>query len=129
MGYRVEIKPSARRTNGAVGQAVQSDGRVRVHEDRAAADEWASDLTERGERRVWIQDAPPHDRTPNDGYLVARGRVRAAVAPFESDQRELRADPNERSPPDGDNGAATAATPSTRESRAIAPQSRVVRRG
>lgn len=88
--YRVEIKPSARRNNGAVGEAVNGDGRIRVHEDRQAADEWAAELAERGERPVWIQDAPPHDRTPNDGYLVARGRVRTAAAPFESEQRALR---------------------------------------
>lgn len=89
MPYCVEIKASARRRNAGAGAAVRDAGRFRTFESREAADEWASDLAERGGRPVWIQNAPPHDQTRFDGYLVSRRPLRQAEAPFESQQTEL----------------------------------------
>lgn len=89
MAYRVEIKPSARRTNGAVGELVLERGTALWFASRTEADDWARDLSNDGERTVWVQDAPPHDGTVNDGYLLGRSRPRSAEAPFESEQREL----------------------------------------
>jgi hypothetical protein len=74
-GYRVAIKPSARRTNGAVGQFVHTEGAHTVFPDRPAADRWASQLSTEGERMVWIRDANPCD-TDADGYLMGRSRDR-----------------------------------------------------
>lgn len=91
MAYRVEIKATARKTNGAVGEVVQNRGRVLWFSDREVADDWARELADEGERTVWIQDAPPHASGPTDGYLVGRSRRRSAEAPFESEQRELTA--------------------------------------
>lgn len=89
MAYRLEIKASARRTNGAVGETVLERGSVLWFSDREIADEWARELSAEGERTVWVQDAPPHASGPTDGYLVGRSRRRSAAAPFESEQREL----------------------------------------
>lgn len=89
MAYRVEIKASARKNNGAVGETVLERGPILWFSDRQIADEWARELTADGERTVWIQDAPPHANGPTDGYLVGRSRRRSAEAPFESEQREL----------------------------------------
>jgi hypothetical protein len=80
--YRVEIKRSARRANAAVGEAVHREGSARAFEDRAAADAWAAGLAD-GDATVWVQDAPPHDRSAADGYLVAR-RVRSTTRPTRS---------------------------------------------
>jgi hypothetical protein len=71
--YRVSIKPSARRTNGAVGQYVHTRGGHAVFPDRAAADRWAAQLAATGDRGVWIRDANPND-TDADGYLMGRAR-------------------------------------------------------
>jgi hypothetical protein len=71
--YRVSIKPSARRTNGAVGQFVHMEGGHAVFPDRAAADRWAAQLAAAGDRGVWIRDANPRD-TDADGYLMGRSR-------------------------------------------------------
>lgn len=89
MTYCVEIKPSARRRNGGAGKAVRESGPFRTFESREAADKWASDLADADGRPVWIQNAPPHDRTRFDGYLVSRRPPRCAEAPFESQQTEL----------------------------------------
>lgn len=89
--YLVEIKPSARRHNAAAGEAVNSEGARHEFEDRAAADEWARGLAAEGGHTVWVQDAPPHADGAVDGYLLSRGSVRTAAAPFESEQRELSA--------------------------------------
>jgi len=89
MAYRVEIKASARKTNGAVGETVLERGPIRWFSDREIADDWARELSADGERTVWIQAAPPHATGPTDGYLVGRSRRRSAAAPFESEQREL----------------------------------------
>ena len=95
MSYRVEIKRSARRRNAAAGEAIVTEGPFRTFEDRSEADEWASRLAERGDRPVWIQDAPPHDRSRFDGYLVSRRPRRQAEAPFESEQTRLEHPPGE----------------------------------
>lgn len=92
MAYRVAIKPSARRTNGAVGELVLERGSALWFASRTEADDWARDLTADGESTVWVQDAPPHDETVNDGYLMGRHRPRSGEAPFESEQRELTTD-------------------------------------
>ncbi|AGN02153.1 hypothetical protein L593_11040 [Salinarchaeum sp. Harcht-Bsk1] len=89
--YLVEIKSSARRHNAAVGETINREGARHEFEDREAADEWARDLSADGEHTVWVQDAPPHADGLVDGYLMSRGSVRVAVAPFESQQRELSA--------------------------------------
>jgi len=89
--YLVEIKAAARRHNGAVGTVLNREGPRHAFEDRAAADEWATELTAAGDHTVWIQDAPSHATGPTDGYLMSRGSVRSATAPFESEQRELTA--------------------------------------
>ncbi len=103
----VDVKPSARRTNGAVGRALQRRGGRRAFDSRAEADEWAAALSEEGERRVWVRDANPDDATGADGYLVGRRPSRgqvvrvegaeghgdggAGVAPAASDQSALDA--------------------------------------
>jgi hypothetical protein len=89
--YLVEIKPSARRHNAAVGETLNREGARHEFEDRAAAAAWARELTADGDHTVWIQDAPPHATGLVDGYLLSRGSVRPARAPFESEQRELSA--------------------------------------
>lgn len=89
--YLVEIKASARRHNGAAGDLLNREGARHEFEDRAAADEWARSLTVEGGHTVWVQDAPPHADGLVDGYLLSRGQVRSAGAPFDSEQRELSA--------------------------------------
>ncbi|WP_248516672.1 hypothetical protein [Salinarchaeum laminariae] len=87
--YLVEIKATARRHNAAVGETINRTGARHEFDDRNAADEWARTLSADGEHAVWIQDAPPHARGLVDGYLMSRGTVRTASAPFESEQRDL----------------------------------------
>lgn len=72
--YVVEVKPSARKANGAVGGLVNRDGIRHAFESRAAAEAWASGLSESGRRPVWIRSAHPTDRSDVDGYLVSRQR-------------------------------------------------------
>ncbi|MFB6280745.1 MAG: hypothetical protein ABEH40_01855 [Haloferacaceae archaeon] len=74
--YVVDVKPSARRTNGAVGAAVNRGGTRRTFPSREDAESWALGLSERGDRRVWIRAANPNDRTGADAYLVGRRRRR-----------------------------------------------------
>ena len=94
MAYRVEIKPTARRTNGAVGDVVLNRGTVMWFAEREVAEDWAADLTDDGESTVWIQAAPPQDSSVTDGYLMGRGRSHPASAPFESEQRSLVPEPS-----------------------------------
>jgi len=70
--YVVDIKPSARRVNGAVGSTVNRRGCRRRFDAREDAESWAAGLTEQGERRVWIRRANPDDATGADAYLVSR---------------------------------------------------------
>ncbi|MGM0591183.1 MAG: hypothetical protein ACQETI_06045 [Halobacteriota archaeon] len=74
--YVVDIKPSARRTNGAVGSLVCRRGTRRRFETREDAEAWAIGLSQGSEGRVWIRRANPADRTGADAYLVGRqGRL------------------------------------------------------
>lgn len=72
-GYLVEIKPSARRTNAAVGRTVNSEGARHEFPDREAAESWAAALSE-DDPVVWIRTANPGDDAV-DGYLMGRRRV------------------------------------------------------
>lgn len=72
--YVVDIKPSARRRNGAVGSVVNDRGVRHRFGSRDDAEMWAEGLSTRGERRVWIRAANPDDATGADGYLVSRRR-------------------------------------------------------
>ena len=90
MAYIVEIKPSARKRNGDVGQAVNRQGSTRRFESREAAEKWADDLTGGGRDHVWIKAAHPADHSPVDAYLVsqnARGKLEAA---YDKRRRRLR---------------------------------------
>lgn len=71
-GYLVEVKPSARRTNAAVGRTVNREGPRHAFDDRAAAERWAETLSEGGPL-VWIRTANPGDDAV-DGYLMGRRR-------------------------------------------------------
>ena len=73
MSYLVEVKPSARRANGAAGRFVHRRGTQREFDDRAAAETWADRLSQ-GDRPVWIRTAHPADDSAVDGYLVSRRR-------------------------------------------------------
>jgi hypothetical protein len=81
--YVVDVKPSARRTNGAVGRAVNRRGGRRAFDDRETADEWADRLSRDGDRRVWVRDANPADATGADGYLVGRRPARGDLVSVE----------------------------------------------
>ncbi len=72
--YVVEIKPSARRTNGAVGEAVNRSGARHRFESRAHAEVWAVGLASRGGSTVWIREANPNDERGVDAYLMGRQR-------------------------------------------------------
>lgn len=69
-GYRVEIKPSARRRNAAVGRTVNGEGPRHEFPDRDAAEAWAERLSSEGPL-VWIRAANPGDDGV-DGYLMGR---------------------------------------------------------
>jgi hypothetical protein len=73
--YVVDIKPSARRRNGAVGTVVNDRGARHRFGSRDDAEMWAAGLSARGERHVWIRAANPADGTGADAYLVSRRRV------------------------------------------------------
>ncbi len=73
MSYLVEVKPSARKANGAVGRLVNRQGARRAFADRSAAEAWAEGLSE-GSRPVWIRTAHPRDQSDVDAYLVSRRR-------------------------------------------------------
>jgi hypothetical protein len=91
--FVVDVKPSARRRNGAVGAVVNARGSRHRFESRGDAEMWAAGLTARGERRVWIRAANPDDGTGADGYLVSRRPPRdAATGDGPGEQAELVAD-------------------------------------
>lgn len=85
-GYLVEIKPSARRTNAAVGHTVNDAGTRHAFPDRTAAEAWASDLSA-DDPTVWIRTANPADDAV-DGYLM--GRTRAGQHSTGADDPERR---------------------------------------
>ena len=72
-GYLVEVKPSARKSNAAVGRWVNRHGPTRRFESRSFAREWARECSGPG-AFVWIQDAVPWDESGVDGYLVGGTR-------------------------------------------------------
>lgn len=72
--FVVEIKPSARRTNGAVGRLVNREGSRHAFPGREAAESWAAGLVTGGKRPVWIRAANPNDPADVDAYLVGRSR-------------------------------------------------------
>ncbi|SHG41905.1 hypothetical protein [Halobaculum gomorrense] len=74
MSYLVEVKPSARKANAAVGHAVLHEGTRREFDDRGAAEAWAEGLSTGADRPVWIHAAHPADRSEVDAYLVSRQR-------------------------------------------------------
>lgn len=83
----VEIKPSARRTNGAVGRTVNRSGTRHRFESRAQAEVWAVGLASRGGATVWIREANPNDARDVDGYLMGRRRpIPAGTAGDPGDQ-------------------------------------------
>lgn len=71
-GYLVEIKPSARRTNAAVGRTVNRGGTRHEFPDRDAAEEWAAALSD-ADPVVWVRTANPGDDSV-DAYLMGRRR-------------------------------------------------------
>lgn len=75
--YVVDIKPSARRANGAVGTLICRQGAVHRFESREAAAEWAESLSAEGNAHVWIRDADPRDSDDVNGYLVSRSSWQA----------------------------------------------------
>lgn len=68
--YAVEVKPSARRINGAAGEHVNRHGPVRRFDSKADARAWAAAISAE-DAAVRIQDAAPNDPSSVDGYLVA----------------------------------------------------------
>lgn len=74
-GYVVEMKPSARRVSGGVGEWVRRHGVRRTFETKAQAREWAGDHSP-PDRSVWVQDAAPWDDSAVDGYVVGCRRPR-----------------------------------------------------
>ena len=77
-GYLVEVKRSARRSNGSVGTVVCQRGVRHRFDSRDAAEEWASDLAD-DDNPVWIRAANPDDRSDVDAYLI--GWVHRVTAP------------------------------------------------
>jgi hypothetical protein len=70
--FLVAIKPSARRTNGAVGRTVNRSGTRHRFDSRVDAEVWAAGLASRGGTAVWIREANPNDDTDVDAYLMGR---------------------------------------------------------
>ncbi|KAB1192306.1 hypothetical protein GJR96_02140 [Haloferax sp. MBLA0076] len=87
--FVVDIKPSARRTNGAVGTLVNRRGARHVFSSRDDAEMWASGLSSRGSVAVWIRSADPRDESDVDAYLVGR-RARESVLAGAYDKRRRR---------------------------------------
>lgn len=72
--FVVAIKPSARRTNGAVGRLVNREGTRHAFADRESAESWAAGLVTADGEVVWIREANPNDSADVDAYLVGRRR-------------------------------------------------------
>ncbi|WP_226012287.1 hypothetical protein [Halomicrobium salinisoli] len=85
--YVVAVKPSARKRSRAVGEWVNREGPWRTFPTRALAREWARACS-RPDAPVWLQDAPPWDDGPADGYLVG-GRRAQSTASAGTRQRPL----------------------------------------
>ena len=77
-GYLVEVKRSARRSNGSVGTVVCQRGARHRFDSRDAAESWASDLSD-DDNPVWIRAANPDDRSDVDAYLI--GWIHRVTAP------------------------------------------------
>ena len=90
MTFVVDIKPSARKRNSAVGRTVNSEGTVHRFESRAAAEAWARGLSAGQRSRVWIAAAHPADTSSVDGYLVSRNTRGRLEAAFDKRRRRLR---------------------------------------
>lgn len=88
--YVVDVKRSARRTNGAVGAAVCRDGARWRFGSRADAERWATTLSKRGTSRVWIRTADPADDSLADAYLVGRYPQSALDGAYDKRRRRLR---------------------------------------
>lgn len=74
-GYRVLVKPSARKVSAPAGRWVNRHGPRRTFETKALAQAWAREC--RGPTApVWVQNAPPWAEDEADGYLVGRTRKR-----------------------------------------------------
>jgi hypothetical protein len=87
-GYVVAVKPSARKSNGAVGRWVTRNGPTRRFPSKAHAREWARDCAGPG-AFVWIQDAVPWDDSETDGYLVGGSRWPSPAETPPGDQATL----------------------------------------
>lgn len=72
--FLVDIKPSARRTNGSVGEIIRDQGSRHQFNNRADAEEWAAELAACGSATVWIRTANPSDTSDIDAYLLGRYR-------------------------------------------------------
>lgn len=88
--YVVEIKPSARRTNGPAGRLLNREGARHGFDSREEAEDWAAELSDGDGRRVWVRTANPDDSDPIDAYLVGRSR-RTNRSRLDGDQDDLRA--------------------------------------
>ncbi|WP_435126995.1 hypothetical protein [Halobaculum sp. D14] len=96
VSYVVEVKPSARKANGAVGRAVVDAGVRRAFGDRDDAEAWAASLSDAGARPVWIHAAHPADRSDVDAYLVSRQRQLLDLdGAYDKRRRRLRGDTDE----------------------------------
>jgi hypothetical protein len=88
--FLVAIKPSARRTNGAVGRTVNRSGTHHRFEFRVDAETWAAGLASRGGTPVWIREANPNDDTDVDAYLMGRRRTPDRTRGDTGDQTGVR---------------------------------------
>ena len=95
MSVVVAVKQSARKRNAKVGRLVFEDGSRHIFESRAAATEWASDLS-RGDGHVWIAAAHPRDETGADLYLLSRATNAKLEAAYDKRRRRLHGETESR---------------------------------
>jgi|GEM_PF-2019303 len=88
--YRLAIKPSAWRRSRAVGEWVNEHGSRRTFVSKALAQEWSRECAGHGVT-LWVQDAPPWDERPVDGYLVGGARATARQSDTAATQQSLDA--------------------------------------